>query len=608
MSQYSSHLCMMFGVMCVAGLAACTGSIEGTTPQTTASTTPTPGETSAAPDTSGGGATTVSNNGITGGTSGGGMTTGMTTPGTTTTPDEPGDPTVCVVEETPLRRLSHFEYRNTMADLFPNVDLPDLSLPADDRPHEFDNDADGMSPSSSLIERYVEIGRNVVEALGRERLMERVTCQPADGSPAEAQRCGREFVQTEGQRIFRRPLTDDQVERYSALFTADIDGATFEDRVALTLQVLLAAPEFLYRFEGPTASAEGAEPGTSVPLDPYALASRLSYFMWGTMPDDALMAAANDGSILDPEVLRTHAERLVNDDRARNVFTHFHAQWLDFDHIYDVTKRSDDGLDNDLRASIVAQGEVFVDQVLFEDRGTVNDLLTSDRTFYDANLAPLYGAEPPAEGWSEATFANREGLLTQPAFLASHGHPDKPSPVLRGAFVLERIMCIEMGAPPPNAEAEGNARADELEGPLTNRQVYELITSEPNCASCHESINPVGAAFEVYDTMGRYRTQEPNGLDIDSSAELGSLTFDDAVDLARQLAVNESVEACVVKKWLRYAYAGGPAEKSPCYVDTIRNRYQAEGGTLRDVQLAIVTHPAFATLTIPVVEPEEEAP
>jgi hypothetical protein len=522
------------------------------------------------------------------------------TPDDTATDPDAVEPQACAPRPTPLRRLSHFEYENTVRDLFPDLSLPDLSLPPDNRPHEFDNDASGTIASAALVERYIALGREVA-AVAAPSLSGLITCVPADDSPAESARCGQQLLETFGARAFRRPLTPDEVQAYSALFTAEIEGATFQDRLQLTVQALLSAPEFLYRFEQPTTAAG---PGDAAPLDAFSVASRLSYFLWATMPDSALYAAAQDGSLLNRDVFLEHAERMVNDPRALHNFTHFHTQWLDVDRIDRITKSSEDNLDDALRASMKAQVTRFVEQVLYTDRGSLQDLLTSERVFVDASLAPLYGVDAPADGWAEVAVPGRVGILTQPSFLASHGHPDKPSPVLRGAFVLDRLMCVSLGAPPPNAEAQAKAVAETIEGPLTNRAFYELVTSESPCSSCHALINPVGAAFEQFDTMGRFQTVDPNGLTIDTAAAYKDLSFTDAPDFAQKLSQDPSVDACMVRKWVRYAYAGGPLERASCLTDALQADYIARGGSIRDLQFAIVAHPFFSTFSVP----EDSAP
>lgn len=525
------------------------------------------------------------------------------------TSDHTTAPDRCAVPEpTPVRRLSHFEYWNTVRALFPGLVLPELELPADNRPHEFDNDADALKVTGTLVERYFEVGEAITDALVEQGLL--VALAPcaasAPSTPEQIASCGRELVEVQGKRLFRRPLTPAQIDAYSVMFDQDpeLAGATFAQRQALTLQLMLAAPEFLYRFEAPS---DAVEPGVSQPLDAYGLATRLSYFLWGTMPDDELFALAEDGTLVQPGVLRAQAERMLADERSRETFTHFHEQWLDIERLGHVTKKEAEGFDDGLRDAMWAQGRMFIDEVLYNSDGTVEDLFVSPRTFVNAQLAGVYGVEPPAQGeWAEIMPEDRAGWLMQPAFLASHGHPDKPSPVLRGTFVLERVLCSGVGAPPPNAEAMGNAVEDMISGPLTNREVYDLTTnSELPCTACHQRINPAGYSLENFDTMGRWRSMEENGLPVDATGAFDDFSFDGPLEFAAQLGASPQVAQCVTKKWLRYAWSGGPLESSRCLIDDVLEAASVEGESvkIRDIQLAIVTHPWFAIYTAPEVEP-----
>lgn len=531
----------------------------------------------------------------------------------TDTPD-PGmmlpDTNACAQPDaTPLRRLSHFEYWNTLHALYPEASLPNTELPQDARSYEFDNEAESMIASNVLTERYLEIAQGVVDALKASgEFSTMVDCAPTATDAASIKSCGETFVRQEGERLFRRPLTSEMVETYSVMFNEDFADATFEERQSLTLQLLLSSPEFLYRFEAPD---EGVEPGASVPLDSWALASRLSYFLWGQAPDDELRELARTDELKDPAVLKAQAERMLDDPRSREVFMHMHELWLELERVEHVTKYEEDGFDHAMKDAMISQGMMFVDEVLYNDQGTIADLFSSTRTFVNADLARIYNVEPPEQGWVEMNFEQRTGWLTQPAFLASHAHPDKSSPVLRGTFVLSRVLCTPPGAPPPAAEAAGNAIADEIVGPLTNRERYELTTnSQFPCTSCHQSINPLGYSMEHFDTMGRWIEKDSNDLNIETHGELGDFVFDDIQDLSKQLSTSNEVEACVTKKWLRYAWSNGPLESSSCLQEDVLEAARIAGDDsikIRNIQLAIVTHPWFATYTAPAAA-DTEAP
>jgi len=509
--------------------------------------------------------------------------------------NDPGAPGGLYCEEapTPLRRLSHEEYRETLRRLYPDVDIGDLGLPEDQISHEFDNDADALVVDGILAERYVDLGLELAPAL--------VAAVASCPDPGDLVACGEALVRREGRRLFRRPLSDEEVAAYAGFFR---DGAgSIEDRATLTFATMLSAPEFLYRFErpvAPLAAGEGAD------LDAYSLASRLAFFLWGSGPDDTLLDAAAAGRLDTDEGLRAEAERMLEDDRARETFVRFHRQWLDLDRIFDTPKADEDGLDGRLRRAMVEETERFVERVLFEEDGTLADLFSSPRVFLNDDIAELYGVPAPTDGWQETSIPERAGVLTRTAFLASHGHPDRPSPVLRGVFVLERILCQGTGAPPPDAEAMGLAAAEDIDpATATNRELYDAMTRDPGCRTCHDAINPAGFVFEQFDTMGRFRTEEANGRAIDASAELLTLgPIDGAADLGAALAASEDARRCAVEKWARYAYGGGPMERAACFLDDLEAALADSGGRIRDLQLALVMHPSFRRMRLPAEEQE----
>ncbi|MBL4632431.1 MAG: DUF1592 domain-containing protein [Kofleriaceae bacterium] len=510
--------------------------------------------------------------------------------------DSPSDIDTCVVDASPLRRLSHFEYANTLADLFPNTQLPVLGLPEDARPHEFDNDVNSLRASEGLVAQYSVLSASIAaEAIAGE---DYPGCEGSDAGAIE--RCGQEFLSELGAQVFRRPLTSDELDFYAAFFVEAPADATYSDRQQLTIQLLLTSPEFLYRFE--RSLNPDAAPGTMARLDGYSMANRLSYFLWGTMPDAVLFAAAADKSLDTQEGIQTQVARMMADERARSNFTHFHSQWLDFDRIFRTTKDDADGLDDDLRNSLIESARQFVDNVLFDEGGSVSDLFSSDRIFLDPRLASRLGETlPEGADWGEFQKAERAGFLTHPLFLASHGHPDKASPVLRGVFILGRVLCSELGAPPANAEAAGQAAGDALVAPFSNRELYSAMTAEDTCQGCLARINPAGFAFEQFDTMGNFRLVEDNGITIDPAASFDSWVFSDAKDFSQQLSESPDVAKCVAKKWVRYAYSGGPMEQSDCLLDELIVEVEAGEGSIRELMEIVAGHPTFATFAVPEV-------
>lgn len=525
-----------------------------------------------------------------------GMGEGPGTTGTTAAPtsstgegegetEEPGgEPPP--VKDVPLRRLTAFEYQNTVEDLFVGIALPPLSLVVDDLREGFDNNGDALLPSKLHVDQYNTLAELIAD-VAAQNLGGLIDCTP-ESDPE----CSRRFVDEFGARAFRRPLTPAESAAFHAFFDGPPGDASFADGVEATIQLLLQSPQFLYRLE---LHEPGGVAGELAPLDPYQLATRLSYFLWSSMPDAALLSAASSGQLVAPAQIEAEVRRMLDDPKAERAFLHFFRQWGDLDHLDHVTKLDADGLDEAMRGSMRAEFERFVLDLLFHGQGRFGDLLQSNRSFVDDRLAALYGVTPPGPGlWAEVELdaTQRAGLFTQPAFLAGHGHPLNPSPVKRGNFVLRNLLCVDVGSPPPIAEAMGSPKP---QPGMTNRQVYEELTKGEQCMGCHQLINPVGFAFEHYDTMGRFRELD-QGLPVDASGAFGELGYDDALDFMAGLAEDEAVQRCFTRKWLVYGL-GGPHLLPEMLADTADAFADAEFD-LRELQVAIATHPRFTTYRI----------
>ena len=536
------------------------------------------------------GATTQTQGGP-GGTGGPGPDDGTSgedpTPTTSGGSEDTGDePPLPAVVDVPLRRLTAFEHRNTLADLFPNLELPDYELPLDDRREGFDNNADALIPSKLHIEQYNAAAEKIAD-LAVQDLPALIDCTP-DTDP----NCSVRFVSEFGARAFRRPLTSAEVDAFRVFFTGPPGDTDFAAGVETTIQLMLQAPQFLYRIELHEA---GGAPGSLAPLDGYQLATRLSYFLWSSMPDQALLAAAANGQLATPAQVEVEVRRMLDDPKAERAFLHFFRQWGELDRVDLVSKLEDDGYDDATRSALREEFDRFVRDVLGHGEGSFGDLLQSPRTFVNDRLAGLYGvAGPGPDTWAEVELdpTQRAGILTQPAFLAGHGHPLNPSPVKRGNFVLQNLLCTNVGSPPPIAEAMGSPKP--MPG-MTNRQVYEELTKADQCIACHKVINPVGFAFEHYDTMGRFRELD-QGLPVDASGAINGLTYADATEFMADLAADPLAQNCFSRKWMIYSL-GGP-QLVPDMATEVTDAFATAEFNLRELQVAIATHPRFASYEV----------
>lgn len=476
------------------------------------------------------------------------------------------------------RRLSHTEYRNTVRDLFPQFTISDLDLVADPTPHGFDNDEVALQPSPLLVNQYnVAAGRIAERVVARQDDI--LPCAPADGSA-----CGAQYIAALAPRAYRRPLAASELATLQQVFDTYFAASGFDVALRLTTEVILQSPAFLYKVEtiGPDRTPSQ-----------YDVASRLSYLLWTTMPDDTLFGAAAAGQLGTPEQLAAQVDRMLGDPRALEGFMSFTSQWLDLARIDRVSKLESDNFDGSVRDALREEARRFLEEIIFARNGTVTDLLTSPRAFISADTAAFYGLPAPAAGqWVEVDLpAARKGFLMQAQFLASHGHPNNPSPVLRGLFVLSDLLCVELGSPPAGVDMS-IPEGDPDMGPTTNRENYDRATEGEVCSTCHSVINPVGFAFEHFDTMGRWRDQD-NGLDIDDGAIVSGQILEGPGALVGYLAGSEQVDRCVTRKHLYYALAGTDAVDDECLTDDIAASFTASGGSLRELMRSIAIHPRF---------------
>jgi hypothetical protein len=522
---------------------------------------------------------------------------GGTTPPPTTGP-------LCVNRDpgpSPLRRLTRVEYGRTLRDLIGPGLVDTRTLPPDERALGFDNNAEVLGTSDLLIEQYQDLAEQaataVIADLGR-------FAPCAAATPDDA--CARSFITDFGRRAWRRPLDGAEGDALMGVFAGGETDGGFNEGVTRAVSVLLQSPQFLYRVEynnpdlfNPTVAAPDV--ARAIRLTPHETAVRLSYLMWGSMPDDALAAAADADRLSTPADLEREAIRLLADPRAHDVIASFHAAWLGLDRL--------DDLDKDpvvfpmftpaLRASFRAETTRFVDEVIWNREGTLGALLGARYTFADAGLASFYGL-PGSAVASAATDlqyvaldpARRAGLLTQPSLLAVHAKANQTSPVHRGRFVREQLFCTTPPPPPSNVQI----RPPKLDPRMTTRQRFAQHTADPFCASCHAMLDPIGFGFEHYDGIGRWRDTE-SGLVVDATGNLTGTDvdgpFDGAVELADRLADSAQVSRCYATQWFRFGYGRGETTADACSLVQLGDSLKASGGNVRELLISLTQTDAF---------------
>ncbi|MCB9568276.1 MAG: DUF1592 domain-containing protein [Myxococcales bacterium] len=465
---------------------------------------------------------------------------------------------------------------------------PASSFPVESRPkgYGYDNNAAAGIVTAVHVEEQLRAAREVA-TLALENLDALVPCDPA----ADAEGCARDFVTTFGRRAFRRPLSPAEVDKYAGLV---IGEASFEAGVSVALQVMLASPYFLYRSE----IGEDAGDGT-IALTPYEVASALSYAFWGTMPDDALLDAAESGLLGSAEGIESEARRLLEDPRARALIGVFGSQWLGVEGIAGADKSAVafPEWEPAIGAAMAEETRLLVEHAIFEGGG-FDELLSADYTFVNGPLAAFYGiAGVEGDAFVQAPLpGERAGILGQGALLASFAHSDQSSPVRRGVMVRERLLCQQFGTPPPAAGG-----VPDVDPNATTRERFRQHSADQSCALCHTFIDELGFGFERFDGIGRYRESE-NGQAIDASGDLsdvegmGSGThapFGTIPELAAILAGSQAVHTCFSRQVFRFTMGYLETPSDLCALQGIDQRFAAAGYDVRELLVAIVTSPNF---------------
>lgn len=514
-----------------------------------------------------------------------------------------GDALPSVVGPSPLRRLSNEEYTNALADLFPDVHVDVPALPADTLVAGFENAAAAQKPSDLRIARYETIAGAYARDATRDTMHVRALVGCEWDTPSRADACMVQFLDGVGRRVFRRPLSGAERDRYALKFQGWKATIDFEAAVRLTLSSWLQSPAFVYRPELPGSEADRDRVGQVVAVESYAMASRLSFFLWASTPDDLLLEAASKNELETAEQVRAQAERMLADPRARRTYVSFHRQWLGLDRLLDPehvarTAEVDPSWSVDTVRSAKRETELFVGEVL-AGGGSFDDLFTSRRAFVDAEMARIYGVPVPAatpSGFAEVLLpeGQRAGLLTRVAFLASTSHRGSTSPPVRGNAVQLRLLC-QVEAPPPPGVDLSLPKVAPGEGPKTTRTLFEERTSPAGCRGCHTSLNGFGFALESYSASGAFRREE-HGLPVDARGALVGTDADQEVsgpvDLSLALAKSRTVRRCATLQWMRYAMGRAPTSDELPLADALTDRF-SRGGDVRKLIVDLVGSNTF---------------
>jgi hypothetical protein len=498
-----------------------------------------------------------------------------------------------------LRRLTHSQYNNTVRDLLGDYSRPADRFPPEDFVNGFKNQVRTQGMPPMLAEVYSASAEKLaLNAFRAGDVNGLVPCKPV--SPRDS-KCRDQFLKRFGLRAFRRPLTDIELRRYAALFNAQATKTgRFFDGARVVVEAMLQSPKFLFH----------AESGPDGQFRDYEIASRLSYFLWDTMPDERLLSAAANGELRTREDLERVARAMLTQPAAKQAADEFFAQWLRFDRVIGSVKdrRRYPEFTPELAAMMVHETRTLLGNLVWND-GNFMEAFTADYSFLNSDLAKLYGVPAPSGEFELVKFpagAKRVGILGQASFLTSTAGPVETSPTARGIFIREQLLCQHVPNPPPGVNTEVPEPTPEK--PLAMRQRMQVHMESPMCSGCHRLMDPIGFGLENYDAVGRWRdteliefgtgrsTAKKVELPIDSKGEIAGIansSFSDPVQIGRVLATSRACQECVVKQVFRFAFGRLEARSDR---DTVRETFTAfreSGFKFRELLVALVRSPQF---------------
>jgi hypothetical protein len=501
--------------------------------------------------------------------------------------------------EAVLPRLTNAQYANALRELL-NVELPaGAALEPDTNPYLFYTIGAASTQLSSYgVERYgaaaLEIAATVfADTSRRDALIGDCAVAAADDM------CAQRFIERVGGRLYRRALTAEERERWVGVAR---DAALGEPMMGLQIALagMLQSPNFLYRVE--LGEPDPARPG-ALRYTSQEMASRLAALIWNSVPDDVLLEAAARGELVDDAGLASQVERMLADRRAREATQDFFTQYLDLKRLDNVQRDPSRyaGYTPSLLDAMRTEVRLLVDDVVFRRDADVRTLFSTRTSFVNAQLAALYEVEAPgasAYAFVPVTFPEgspRVGVLTLGAFLTINAHPTETSPTLRGKALRERLLCQTVPPPPDNVSLELPEGGAE---PRTLRERLEQHRDNPDCAGCHNFIDPPGYLFERFDSVGRYR-EEVGGLPVDSTGELNGVAMEDATGLGEVLMEDERLAACMVKQLYRHASARLDKPGEQAALEELEAEFERSGYRFNALLRALALSEGFRTVAMP---------
>ncbi len=487
-----------------------------------------------------------------------------------------------------LRRLTHSQYNQTVAELLGDQTQPARQFPSEDFVLGFTNSAEGQSISPLLVEAYAQAAARLARNAGRSgKLKELAACATPGVQP-----CTVRFVRTFGKSAFRRPLSSAEVARFARL-----------NDLQLIVEAMLQSPDFLFR----------SEPGA------YGAASRLSYLLSNTLPDRELTRLADGRALREARQIEASARRMLADPRARLALDEFAGQWLRFDRVRNAIRegRLFPEFGAELAAAMTEETSRLFRHLVW-NKQDFRGFFNANYTFVNASLAQLYGLAAPEREFSLVTFpadTRRAGVLGHASFLTMTSKPEETSPTERGLFVREHFLCQIVPPPPPGVDTTLPAVMEDR--PMSNRERLSVHLSNPGCAACHRLVDPIGFGLQQFDAIGRFREKqvmlvypaidkrqnqgtrrigEAVQIPVDTSANIVGLpnsAFTNAAEAGRVLANSPVCQRCVVKQYFRYAMNRQESAADQTAIGAIFERFRRSGFQFQELVLGVVTSGPF---------------
>ena len=502
------------------------------------------------------------------------------------------------LEPLSIRRLTHSQYNNTIRDLLGDQSLAANRFPKEDFIHGFKNQLEGQNVSPIQAEAYSDAAERLARSAfrgGDPRNL--ILMKPLSASDQNA---AGSFIRQFGLKAFRRPLSENETNKYLRMFlTASNQTGEFNSGAQLVVEAMLQSPNFLFRVQ------RQKEQSTTQ----FEIASRLSYLLWDTMPDDGMLQAASGGEYSTANQIDAQARRMLDDPRARFALDEFLAQWMRFDRVQDATRdrRKFREFNSEVAAAMTEETRQLFRHLVWNDINFM-DFFKADYTFISTSLANIYGLPSPSEEFSRVDYpleSGRSGVLGHGSFLVLTSKPSDTSPTSRGLFVRNHFLAQEIAPPPPGV----NSVLPEIteDSPQTNRQRLSVHLNSEACSSCHRLIDPIGYGFEQYDAIGGFHTKmtlrfgsrdksSTKELDVDTAAFVQGIPnseFSRPKELGKLLAESETCQRCIVKQFFRYAFGREESAADQPILDAAFDKFRDSGFRFRELVMAFVTSKLF---------------